>query len=86
MIRNTVIALSAIAAMGIALAPAAQAKNNIDINFGFGFGGHGHHGHHGGIYIYGDDDYCHYKKFKVVKWNKWHTKKIVFFKKKLVCY
>ena len=84
MIRNTIIALSAAAAMGIALAPAAQAKNNIDINFGFG--GYGGYGHHGGIYIYGDDDWCRYKKFKVVKWNKWHTKKIVYFKKRLVCY
>ena len=86
MIRNTIIALSAAAAMGIALAPAAQAKHNIDINFGFGFGGYGHHRHHGGIYIYGDNDWCRYKTFKVVKWNKWHTKKIVYFKKKLVCY
>ena len=74
MIRNTIIALSAVAAMGIALAPAAQAKHNIDINFGFGFGG------------YGDNDWCRYKTFKVVKWNKWHTKKTVYFKKKLVCY
>ncbi len=78
MIRNAVIALSAAAAMGLALAPAAQAKTNFDFNITIG--SPGYHG----IYIH--DGYCHYKKVKHVKWNKWHTKKVVYFTKKLICY
>ena len=88
MIRNTVLALTAAAAMGIALAPAAEAKNHLNINVGLGFGGY-HHGHgwgYGGYYDgwYGDD--CHYITVKHKKWNKWHTKKKVYFTKELVCY
>lgn len=78
MIRNAVIALTAAGAMGLALAPAAQARNNIDINLTFGTPGYH------GIYFYGD--HCFYKKVKHVKWNKWHTKKVVYFTKKLICY
>jgi len=85
MIRNTVIALSAAAAMGVAVAPAAQAKTNFNIDVGFGFGGYGHHhGHYYDDYWYGDD--CHYVTVKHKKWNKWHTKKKVYFTKELVCY
>ena len=78
MIRNAVITLSAAAAMGIALAPAAQAKTSIDFNLTLGTPGYH------GIYIY--NDYCHYKTVKRVKWNKWHTKKTVYYNKVLICY
>lgn len=95
MIRNTVIALTAAAALGAALAPAAQAKNNIDFNVNLGFGGgyigvgnykhyndYGYYGH--GSYAAYDDD-CHYVKVKHKKKTK-HGKVKVWFSKKLVCY
>ena len=86
MIRNTLIALTAAGAMGLALAPAAEAKTKIHLDVGFNVGG-------AGIYIggpgyydggWGYDD-CHYVKVKHKKWNKAHTKKIVYFTKELVC-
>lgn len=89
MIRNALIAVTAAAALGVALAPAAQAKSSINIDVDFGFGGFydGHRGHHGfndDYGWYGDD--CHYVKVKHKKWNKSHTKKKIYFTKKLVCY
>jgi hypothetical protein len=86
MIRNALIALTAAGAMGLAFAPAAEAKTKINVDLGFHVGG-------GGIYIggpgYYDDGWygdCGFIKVKHKKWNKWHTKKIVWYTKKYVCY
>ena len=85
MIRNTLIALTAAGAMGLALAPAAQAKTNLNIDVGLGFGG-------GGIYVGGPayvdggwyDDDCEFVKVKHVK--KKNGKKKVWYTKQYVCY
>lgn len=89
MIRNSLIALTAAAAFGVALAPAAEAKTKIDFNVNLGLeGGYVQAGSPG----YDDDDYvifddgCHYVKVKHKSWNKWHTKKVTYFTKELVCY
>lgn len=89
MIRNALIAFSAAGAMGLALAPAAEAKTKIHLDVGFNIGGPGIYvdgpGHsYDDDFYYGDD--CHYVKVKHKKWNKAHTKKIVYFTKELVCY
>ena len=76
MIRKSLIALTAAAAMGVALAPAAEAKTRINIGVGFG----------GGVIFVGTHYGCHHVMVKHVKWNQWHTKKVVYFNKQLVCY
>lgn len=87
MLRNTIVALSATAALGVALAPAAQAKTNIDFNLGIGIPV-------GGVYVgdgYYDDDYgvydedCDYVKVKHKK-VKSNGKIKVWYTKELVCY
>ena len=89
MIRNAFIALAATAALGVALAPAAQAKNsiNFDVNLGFG-GGYIGVGSPGYYPVYDDyagyDDDCHYVKVKHAK--KKNGKIHVWYTKKLVCY
>jgi hypothetical protein len=93
MIRSTIIALTATAALGLAFAPAAQAKNNIDFNVNLGFSGGyigiGNYNHHDGYYGHGNyaayDDDCHYVKVKHKKKLK-HGKVKVWFTKQLVCY
>ena len=89
MIRNVFIALSATAALGIALAPAAQAKNNIDFNVNLGFDGGYINVGNGGYYdddvFYVADDDCHYVKVKHKKMLK-NGKIKVWFSKQLVCY
>lgn len=89
MIRNALIALTAAAAIGVALAPAAQAKTkvNFDVNFAVD-GGYiqvGSPAYYDDGYVVMDDD-CHMVKIKHTKWNKWHTKKVTFYTKEMVCY
>ena len=79
-IKSTVLALSAVAALAIGAASAAQAKIRFDLNIvapGYGYAP-----------VYVDDSYgyepeCHYVTIKKVKWVYGH--KVVTFKKKLVC-
>lgn len=82
MIRKSIIALSAAAALAFAFAPAAQAKSNVHIRLNVGFGG-GYFGIASPRYFYND---CRHVIVKHKKWNRHHTRKIVFFSKKLVCY
>lgn len=81
MIRSTLIALTAAAAMTAGLASSAQAKTNFDVDvyFGGGFGpGYGY-GYGPG---YGWNDDCDYVWVK-----KWSNKKHKYvWKKKFVCY
>ena len=85
MIRNILIALTAAAAMGFALAPAAQAKTNLNLDVGFVIGG-------GGVYVgepaeYGDgwdDEDCEYVTVKHKKKKANGTVK-VWYSKELVC-
>ena len=60
---------------------------------GFGYPGYGyrHYGYPNYGYrhfSYYDDDYvdCRYRRVAVKKWNKTHTRKIIVYKKKRVCY
>ena len=93
MIRSTIIALTATAALGLAFAPAAQAKNNIDLNCTLASSGgclvFGNYNPHDCYYGHGHfaayDDDCHYVKVKHKKKLK-HGKVKVWFTKQLVCY
>ncbi len=83
MLRTTLIALAATAGLAFAASSQAQAKTNINLDFGINLGG----GSGGYVYVgdgYADD--CHYVTVKHKKWNKWHTKKVVYYTKELVCY
>ena len=86
MLRKTLIALSAVAALGAAASvpTAASAKGlNMDVQFGgggFGYGGYGPY-YGGGYYPdYGPD--CFFKKVKVwsPEWNQfvWKTKQVCY--------
>jgi hypothetical protein len=89
MIRSTLIALAATACLGLAISTVAKAKTNFNIDVGLNVGS-------GGIYVapgvgvYDDDVYlvedeCGWHSVKHKKWNKFHTKKIVYFTKEWVC-
>lgn len=83
MLRNTIIALSATAALGLALAPAAQAKTNIDFNVNLGVGGFvGEPGYYPVDDGWYEED-CQYVKVKHVK--KKNGKVKVWYTKELVC-
>ena len=83
MLRKSLIAIAATAALATGLAGTAEAKTTINIGFGLGLDG-GYYG--GGYHDHGwyDDD-CHYVtvKHKKVKQN---GKVKVWFSKKLVCH
>ncbi len=87
MLRTTLIALTATAGLAFAASSQAQAKTNINLDIGLNLAGGS-----GGIYVGGGDVYvdygddCHYVTVKHKKWNKWHTKKVVYYTKELVCY
>ena len=91
MIHNTLIALAAVSAAAIVLAPAANAKTHIKFNVAVNLGG-------GGIYVgpgagFYDDDFvmvsdepdCGWEMVRHKKWNASHTRKVVFFTKQYVC-
>ena len=91
MIRNTVIALAAVTALGAAMASAAEAKTHVNLDIALNLGG-------GGIYIgpgpgpgFYDDGYitvedeCSWQLVKHRKWNASRTRKIVFYTKEYVC-
>lgn len=91
MIRKALIALAAVTAAGLALAPAADAKTRINFDVGINLGG-------GGIYVgpgagFYDDDFvmvsdepdCGWEMVRHKKWNASHTRKVVFFTKQYVC-
>jgi hypothetical protein len=88
MIRNTLFALAAAGAIGVALAPAAQAGPKLNIDLGIGISGGVIHVGSPGYY---DDDYvddgedCEVVTVRHKKWNKTHTKKVVYYTKELVC-
>ena len=89
MFRNILIALSATATLALAAAPVAEAKTNIDLDFGVVIGGGGVLvAPTAGIYdddFYVDDDMCGWQTVKRKKWNKAHTKRVVYFTKEWVC-
>ena len=89
MIHNTLIALAAVSAAALVLAPAANAKTHIKFNVAVNLGG-------AGIYVgpgYYDDAFvmvsdepdCGWEMVKHKKWNANHTHKVVFFTKQYVC-
>ena len=91
MLRKSLIALAATAALGIAMAGTAEAKhhhhNHGNINIDLGFGGFGGYGYgYGSPYYAGYDDDCGWQIIKVKKWNKWHTAYIVKHKIDWSCY
>lgn len=87
MLRNSLIALSAAAALGVVLALPAEAKTHIDFNLNLGVGagyGAGYAVFGAPGYIYADEP-CHYvmvrhKKLKANGMIK------VWYSKELVCY
>ncbi len=88
MLRKSLIALTAAAALSLGFAASAQAQTNlnIDINLGgFGYydGGYGGYGYYDAGY---DEESCGWKVVKSKHWNWNHTKKIVTWKKKWICY
>ena len=92
MIRNTLIALSAAAALsaGMAsLATTAEAKTSISIGVGLGtpfYPGYGYGYGYGGYPVdYADDCGWHWVKWKKV-WNAAHTHKVWKYKKVYSCY
>lgn len=90
MLRKSLIALTAAAALSLGFAASAQAQTNLNIalnlgGFGYYDGGHGG-GYGGGYYDAGYDENCGWQMVKKVKWNWNHTKKIVKWKKQWVCY
>jgi hypothetical protein len=93
MLRKTLIALAATAAIATGMAGAAQARTHIDLNLGLGGFGGGYYGggYYGGGYGggYYDDDYgsdCGWRWVNVKKWNHWHTAYIIKHKKVWSCY
>lgn len=91
MLRKTLIALAATAALATGMAASAQAKTYIDLNLGLGGFGGGYYGggYYGGGYGGYDDDYgsdCGWRWVNVKKWNKWHTAYIIKHKKVWNCY
>jgi hypothetical protein len=91
MIRNLLIAASAVAVLATASATTASAKLHVDLHVGGGYGyGYGYGQPYPyypvvGPGYYADDD-CGFVVKKVKKWNKWHTAYIVKHKKVWVCY
>ena len=99
MLRKTLIALAATAAIGTAMVGTAEAhhKHHLNIGIGLGFGGFGGCGYgyscgypayYGGGY---DDGYyqggdCGWQWINVKKWNHWHTHYIIKHKKVWSCY
>ncbi len=83
MLRNTIIALSATAALGLALAPTAQAKTNIDFNVNLGVGGFVNEPGYYPVADDWDDEDCEYVKVKHLK--KKNGKVKVWYTKELVC-
>jgi len=88
MIRNTLIALSATAVLGIGLATTASAKTHVDIGINLGFSG----GYWPGPYPiypvvddYGDEPGCGWVWINKKVWNASHTHKIWIKKKQWVC-
>jgi hypothetical protein len=89
MLRKTLIALVATAAIGTVMAGTAEAKHkhhhghhlNIDLGYG-GFGGYGY----GSPYYADYDDYCGWRVIKIKKWNKWQHQFVIKHKKVWSCY
>lgn len=89
MIRSTFIALAAVASLGVAMASSAEARTRINLDIGINLGG-------AGLYLgprpyYYDPGYyavesdCRWLLLKHRKWNRSHTRKVVFFTKEYVC-
>jgi hypothetical protein len=88
MTRKTLIALTAAVALSIGFAASAKAETNLNIDFGINLG-HGYYdsGYGGGYYDAGyDDEDCGFRMVKHKRWNWNHTRKIVTWSKKWVCY
>jgi hypothetical protein len=96
MLRKTLIALAATAALGTAMVGTAEAHHHhhSSLVIGLGLGGFGYGGGYGGGYgydggYYGDDSYagdCGWQWINVKKWNYSHTHFIVKHKKVWSCY
>jgi hypothetical protein len=91
MIRKTLIALTAAAALTAGLAASAEAKTNFNIDLGINLGApvydSGYYGHD--YYDTGYDNYdesCGWQTVKHRYWNWNHTHKIVRWSKQWVCY
>ena len=91
MFRKALVAFAATSAIALAAAPAAEAKTKVNFDLGINVGG-------GGViidpgfgvydddfYVSVDDDFCGWQKVKHKKWNKAHTKKVIYFSKEWVC-
>lgn len=89
MIRNTLIALAAVSAAGIAMASVAEAKTRVNFDIGINLGAGGIYVGPGPAYYDGGymavDDECGWHLVRHKTWNASHTKKFVFFTKEYVC-
>lgn len=98
MLRKTLIALAATAALGTAMVGTAEAHHHHSgLIIGLGLGGFGYGGGYGGGYYgggygdgyYGGDYYggdCGWQWIKVKRWNYSHTRFIIRHKKVWSCY
>ena len=89
MLRKSLIALAATAAIGTAMASTAEAHHKHHGNIVIGLGGFGYGGgyYNNGFYddgYYGGD--CGWQYINVKKWNHWHTRYIIKHKKVWSCY
>ncbi len=102
MFRKAFISLAAAATLAvgsIAMTSAADAKHrhhrhhhgHVSLGFfpfmgypGYGYGyGYGYPAYYDNYYAYED---CGYRRVKVKKWNKAHTRRIIVYKKRWICY
>jgi hypothetical protein len=88
MLRKSLIALAATAAIGTAMVGTAEAKyhhHNHNLNIDLGFGGYGYG--YGNPYYFADyNDYCGWRVIKIKKWNNWQHQFVIKHKKVWSCY
>lgn len=98
MIRNLILAASAVALLSTAAATTASAKVHVDLNLGLGGGYPGYYPqpypyypaypvYDGGSEDYGDYDNsdCGYEYISVKKWNRYHDHYRILHKRVWVC-
>jgi hypothetical protein len=95
MFRKAFISLVAVATIGTGIASMTSAadahrrhhRSHISLGFVpfFGFPGYGYGDRYAFYDDYGYED-CGYRRVKVKRWNKAHTRRIVVYKKRWVCH
>jgi hypothetical protein len=87
MTRKTLIALTTAAVLAIGFSASAKAETNLNIDFGINLG-HGYYdsGYGHGYYDASYDEDCGFRMVKHKRWNWNHTRKIVTWSKRWVCY